>query len=499
MAWRSAAPYLTLLVLAVTCQAKAVSTAHGRCLLALRNPSIMSNSTETTSDSNGWMVGRTDGRTDGSNNMTAVQGHDDKRQHLAASAQIQLAHPDSYNCWSDPIHEPSTAFGLMLAGIGVMVILACCLRWLGHLPHAADGNLAVKRDHQPSAKSKIQTLEWLRVLLIAVVVWFHAYGSFYGFFPGDELYRNGPMGYFTILAGFVRTVSIGDLDTCSLDSLTSAAKVIARFGPAYWTALILLFLLVDYKEPLVAWPVQAVFLQAFFPVCMEAAPYKSFPLAGNMVAWFVSAIFIPTLFFPAAFRLLCWFGTNRQRSHALAGLLLVFVLRSYLVVYIGSAKNAYVRGCEFYIGMLLGQICSLQQELLLSWPHWTWFSNFSLLAALVIPYLLDQIGVIDQIGVSNISNSNGLILFWCLFITSAWAADNAKTLKVKCSLFDLIPLVPLAKYCYGAYIYTFVARAVYDRIYPGEVRLEISAGVVFALAWVMAAFSYHLIEGRLNF
>jgi peptidoglycan/LPS O-acetylase OafA/YrhL len=315
-----------------------------------------------------------------------------------------------------------------------------------------------------------------------------------------------PMTFFTVLSGFIRTTTNRESQGFAVKaSVHYAIKVVARFGPPYWLALVALAFIHNFPKPLLAWPVQAAFLQSLMPVKMYGytGPVPDyFPSFGNMVGWFTSVVVICSCVFPGVFNLSLWIGTHEKKWRGVVCILALLALRKVVVDIVGADRNVYARSLEFFMGILTAQICSLMDEDSVLWLGWGWMFDGLIIGFITIPYL-----VAEGPWETNSWNS-GIVptlapLFWCFLVTSAWAAAQHAGLQGKPAsgllgkLVSLWPITSLAEYSFGAYIYQMVAASCFQKKVFEQTCGTASAP--FLLSWGMAVASDWLLEKHCRF
>jgi len=406
---------------------------------------------------------------------------------------------------NDPISQPKVAAGLMF----VTIVFVAALSWSMKPSTEGGGNKRIPKQDEASQPARtravtVQALNGLRVLFIANVMLCHYHAPAGGDPPYllQEYFQHMPMSFFTVLSGFIRTTTNkerGGYDWKA--SRIYAGRVIARFGPGYWIALVSLAFLDDLKPPLLAWPVGAAFMQSLLPFKMHGAPppLEYFPLGGNEVSWFTSCIVISSCIFPGCFNISLRMKTHQKSWLAIMCILVLLMLRYMIVELIGIDKNFFVRLPEFLMGMLTAQVCSLMGEEIVQWLGWGWVFDGLMIVYLVVPHFVTdwQSGVVQPIAP----------LGWCIVVASAWAAATTAAAPradlqgkpvagVLGKLLSFQMLTSLAEYSFGAYIYQFVALELARRVLPEEQLLH---ALAFALSWLMALLSEKLLEKHVRF
>merc|ERR1719171_1988482 len=169
------------------------------------------------------------------------------------------------------------------------------------------------------------------------------------------------------------------------------ARRLVRLCPIYWIALWLMFYLAASgdvpQEPFVAWPIQAAFLQALFPleICGKKVQFSHLS-----PGWFTSALIISAFCFPVLFNVLPRGGWKKT----LAVLVVVCAMRSlptFLHEYLPSSPDLYafapLRLLEVVAGMLAARLCKQLPPECSCWWAWGLVMDMSVLMVLSIVYL----------------------------------------------------------------------------------------------------------------
>jgi len=419
--------------------------------------------------------------------------------------------------FDDPISQPKVAGGLMFVIIVVMAALSFSMK-----PFAEGTKKRIPKQGEASQCSQsarpttvtVHALNGLRVLFIANTIFCHYFtlganpfesvdpstqaGCLSGY-PMQDYFKYMPMSFFTILSGFLRTTTNKESEGYSWKaSLVYAARVIARFGPAYWIALASLALVENFKPPLLAWPVSAAFMQPLLPV-------DSIVLGANTVAWFVSCIVLCSFIFPGCYNISLKMQTHQKTWLAIMCILVLLAVRCVIVSYLGAAYNFYARAPEFFMGMFTAQITSLMDADFVRWGGWGWLFDILMIAYLVVPHWFQgdlEVGIVPSVAP----------LAWCAVIVSAWAAAQCTDKQGKAAvgvlgkLASLPLLTSLAEYSFGAYIYQRVAMRFADNVLrphlPDFYVMSSNCGMkwlAFITSWVIAVLSEKLVEKHIRF
>lgn len=430
----------------------------------------------------------------------------------------------------DPITRPDVAARLLYAIIGSGFALIILVKTKVSAAGTGKGITVPKQDSERESERKkerkkekegyealqparartvtVQSLNGLRVLFIARVILSHYFEEDPECILGlqlAEFYKYMPMAFFTVLSGFMRTISIKESGGFGVDAwLLYAVKVIARLGPAYWLAIVLKSYLGGFQRPYLLWPAQAAFMQAFMPFHMEGGYFDYFPLAGGIgVGWFVSCIVICSCIFPGVFNMSLWLGTHEKKWRGVACILILLALRFALDYTIRQDQNGYVRLVEFFMGMLTAQVCSLMDREIVQWQGWGWVFDGLMVVFMTTPLFVDKIPK----GSGTEPWRYGIApcfapLLWCILVTAAWAAAQHAGLQGQPSsgllgkLVSLRPLTSLAEYSFGAYIYQHVAMDFATQYIDGSCH-SLWIGVI--LSWGMAFASEKLFEKHFRF
>lgn len=325
---------------------------------------------------------------------------------------------------------------------------------------------------------------------------------------------------FFVLSGFVGYVAESGKQEYFTSTATQnfVVRRLIRLCPAYFAALIALAVLASSdlwnKQPFIAWPVEAVFGQSILPVTFcgtkEFAGSSFFlPFGANYVSWFISALVLVTLCFPFMFNL-------RPRSGIKGTVLtLVFIvcLRSVPTILeimgvfpcpgvtllsFGHCKSSYVfaplRALEYYAGMLAAQLSNELPQEAKEWRGWSLTFDASLVVTFLLAIWFNRAGPPERAGEYF---NTALFCVTCI-ACRACSLQAAKDPELNPNpgifgrLLSAWPLVPLAEYSYGAYIYSLVVLAARPEL-PEEFFMVPIAG-----NWLLAAASAKFLENPIN-
>jgi len=248
-----------------------------------------------------------------------------------------------------------------------------------------------------------------------------------------------------------------------------AANVLARFTPGNSMALILLFLCSERRAPLVAWPVQALFLSsALEALPSQVSPFQAFWLSGNYVCWFTSAIVMGALVLPLFYNL----RPQQKPTHIMVVLAAVISLRALveygygLLPIIQTDANVVVRLLEIIAGALTAQLATAVPPSLLQWQGWGWvFDGVICITLLLNKCVVMQgwlMGIPSEVQTLPLWTTHCMLVLMPIVIFSAFAAAQnglpSSGLLGRCLAYK--PLSSMAKYSFGAYIYQVLAARV---------------------------------------
>lgn len=367
-------------------------------------------------------------------------------------------------------------------------------------------------------RPNLDCLDGLRTTLIAYIVLFHL-----RYFLPQQVapyFMTGhwAVQYFFVLSGFVSFYIVEG--QFAMFNKHRAAKFLVRrmvrLCPAYFVALLWTAILARLglyaALPYMAWPIAAVFGQTWLPlqVCGDYDPshwsLNSLGFGANPLGWFVSCIVVCSVCFPALYNLRPW--TGPRGTFFL--LLLVLLARSTATIILifqdampPSLFNqvytlAPLRVLEFAAGALTAQLCSQLPLEVQGWGGWAWTFDASLaLVFLVKAKVLTICPGGPPFGDYMISG------IFCLTCAAARGVSEhiRQCQEPECILngglavriLSLRPLVWLAEYSYGAFIYEEpVFRSV--TLLCGAAAGQHSWWIMASMTCAAGAVSLHLLE-----
>ena len=448
-------------------------------------------------------------------------------QHLSSTAgQRQSHHSSMFRFWIEEvalIKQKKTGVALMVCGI--LLLSAVCwvfaapvktplasspAHQVHSVPHAGipaagraslDASLGGVVARAGKKVKVVKALDGLRVIFISTVIVNHFFPYYY-MLPGtlDHVwFQHEPMKFFGTLSGFIRMITNKAPESYGLAaSLNYCARVIARFAPAYWLALVWVGFLKHWSAPFIAWPAQAVFSQGWFRAnsvyCME----QDFMLCANFVGWFTSGIVVVSSMFPLLWNACRWAGTDRKPGLAFATVMVLLGLRAVVRAYdfhpaIVGAK-AYGILIDFTIGLLCAQLCHEFPEWLVHWSGWGYIFD-----ATLVGYYLGILFVKEHLTLCCVLGT----FIWPLLIISGWASaqdpdsDGSPSSGLVGRCVSMKPITMLAEFSFGAYI--FQAPIAYAIDLVAETwGLQRWRWCHFFLTWTVAVVSEHLMERRIR-
>jgi peptidoglycan/LPS O-acetylase OafA/YrhL len=313
------------------------------------------------------------------------------------------------------------------------------------------------------------------------------------------------MTFFMVLAGFVRfqqaARKVAEFDYASHKHF--AARLLARFAPGYWLALVLVCSLQHMPEPLLAWPADAMFVKSFMTFRIDpeygrkaAFQYNFFHFAGHTVAWFTSAVVCCSLIFPIMYNL-C-----PKNSVLWPVLVAVFVLSLRYSLFpranpghlashpLGHEDNCFVRLLEFVLGVLSGQIClELSNRSCRLNEHRCWGMLFDILA----------IGMTWLAAYAEHHRSDLCKMCWVALMPLIMVVAHFVALGQHQSLATRVlgcyPLRSLVEYSFGAYIYQYIPCLVCVKVFHTRWAHDpLKQYVPLMSVWVIAMFSHRFVE-----
>lgn len=252
------------------------------------------------------------------------------------------------------------------------------------------------------------------------------------------------------------------------------------------------------SHPFSAWPANALFLQAFFPIRVCGAP-EFMHLSNNIVGWFAACMVWISVCHPFLYN-------SRPRAGfaaTLAALVAVVICRALVEVLlqasvIGAGPSVIradqaivlhsygflpVRLLEYAAGMLSSQAVSELPQEMRARLRWDWVFDGVLVACLAGAY-----GAVHLLGASrDLSGEYYLTPCWCLLCAIARLAAEApsgsqnEVRSIEAPFYMVLrsaPLRALAPYTYGVYI----THVVFQRCFWH---------LLLALPWSMPSWSTH--------
>lgn len=303
-------------------------------------------------------------------------------------------------------------------------------------------------------------------------------------------------------------------------------------------ALILLFIvyckLGHSRAPLVAWPVEALFLtSALESLPTQYAPYQHFSLSGNQVCWFTSAVVMGSLLMPLFYNL-----RPQQKTMQIMGVLAAVISLRTLLGYplnhcgfgldryqdcsfhnpllplIKTDDNVVVRLLEIVAGALTAQLATAMPPSLLQSQGWGWvFDGVICIVLLLHVYAARQQSLIDNAFDSKaypMWTAQCMLVLMPILIFAAFAAaqnDGTPSSGVLGRCLACKPLSSMAKYSFGAYIYQAPAAKIMgillfafqgDHHHASGLIRTLMEWAPVGLSWLFAAASEHLLEKHIR-
>lgn len=259
---------------------------------------------------------------------------------------------------------------------------------------------------------------------------------------------------------------------------------------------------------------EALFGQTLLPVTFcgtaEFAGSSFFlPFGANYVSWFISALVLVTLCFPLMFNM-------RPRSGitgTICALLFVTVLRSIPTIMemngvfpcpgvtlmeFGHCKSLYVfapvRALEYYAGMLAAQLSNELPQEAKDWTGWSYVFDASLVVAIMLATVFNLQGPPEKAGEYFNTGFFCLTCIACRMCSVQASKDD--TLNPNPGIFGRVlsawPLVSLAEYSYGAYIFSLAVLASRPEM-PESLFIVPIVG-----NWLVAVVSLKCLENPIN-
>lgn len=320
------------------------------------------------------------------------------------------------------------------------------------------------------------------------------------------------MQFFMVLSGFVAYYTTeGKMEAFDLRSgCMWLGRRLARLAALHHVALVVDYARIVYVggpcaangcRPLIAWPMNAMFLQGLFPVriCGQVHDHVSWNYAhfnANGVSWFAACLVWISILFPLLYNL----RPRHQFGYTCLALASIIALRSAgeiacpdWAMWGGTGMlHPYaffpLRLLEFWAGMLSAQAATQAPAVVRKLPCWTWVFDIALLAGCIGVGL-----VMRALGASSAFTGDFyLVPIWCVVCSAAcFAAERA---DIEPNMFRGSPLhallasssvVYLAQYTYGTYQFHQVSL----RLFPSVGLPHAVAGfpVNVIAAWVVGA------------
>eukprot|EP00747_Dinoflagellata_sp_TGD_P126837 gnl/TRDRNA2_/TRDRNA2_174319_c0_seq10.p1 gnl/TRDRNA2_/TRDRNA2_174319_c0~~gnl/TRDRNA2_/TRDRNA2_174319_c0_seq10.p1 ORF type:complete len:603 (-),score=73.22 gnl/TRDRNA2_/TRDRNA2_174319_c0_seq10:102-1910(-) len=422
------------------------------------------------------------------------------------------------SCISDPFSSFEGAVVAMFTCMTGMCVLLWALTVYAAPQVAEVTDLDVPLvENRPVPKAPVKkatvvhALDGLRTIFIANIILSHQ--NFYHMIPDAfQIFHHfaaPSLHFFNMLSGFVLLHSSADVhERFNLKaSAAFIARRIVRICPGYFAALALYagiaYALPEKRYPLVAWPLQALFMQTIVAanVCDRTIEDSYIPFGGNGVGWFASVVLLSSCFFPLLYNVKPRLGivANTVLLTAMAGLSGLLHLRSYGIPFL-HFWPVWLPG--FAAGMLAAQVSRQLSPQALAWCGWGWTFDICILSMISIPYLKHYY-------------HGGMWIFaeifvWLLMmITARSAVEGAEHGGSPHSgllrhLVSAWPLGPLGKYSFGAYIYQWPAGFCIQQMIeilriPSDPSLDILN--IFSrvlMAWTLAWLSEHALEAPIR-
>jgi len=330
------------------------------------------------------------------------------------AAALLPTYPPAPGVWEHCLPDPvsSLGAGVMLAVVLMSIIAA--LAWaLAGIPEAL-GRALPLHGAPPTVGSPLlqgrarrldmRALDGMRTVLVMYIVIYHVRWALPPAVAPWFQTGHWAVQFFFVLSGFVAAcgyeASAGERSIEVDVARTMAVRRLTRLCLPYFVALLGVAAMVAFRgggQPFLAWPIQALLLQSLLPVkvCgpLDVGHWSQnfLPFSANGTGWFVSAILITSLCFPAIYN-------ARPRGGFLAtlsALVLVIVGRSVptLLCMAGwcpfdTYAFAPVRLLEFAAGVLAAQLFREMPAWAAECGAWDWIFDASLLCAAVPVYFL---------------------------------------------------------------------------------------------------------------
>mmetsp|Transcript_52151 Transcript_52151/g.113021 ORF Transcript_52151/g.113021 Transcript_52151/m.113021 type:complete len:525 (+) Transcript_52151:74-1648(+) len=335
---------------------------------------------------------------------------------------------------------------------------------------ASSSSTAAPREKRPL----ILPLDGMRTVLVTYVVLIHNPLSVSETVQ-PFIIEGWPMQFFFVLSGFVqRYVIEGKLLYFDRKSAVKAViRRFARLAPLYWLAMAVTFCFIlltgiqcttPQCRPLIAWPMNALFLQGLMPmrVCTMSDVWIGngfMQFGANGSGWFTACLIWIAICYPGLHNLV----SRCYKSQLLCIGALVAVLTLRMVPEIlrpawseyGAPNGvlhlysfAPVRLLEFLSGMLAAQAVTNLPDCLKKWQFWGWIFDAMMILSIAAVGISAKYFGNDQ----HYSGEYYLSSCWCILCAlAALAAPHGG-----CGLLHRIlgswPLVTMAGFSYATYI-----------------------------------------------
>eukprot|EP00930_Biecheleria_cincta_P031389 TRINITY_DN21792_c0_g1_i1.p1 TRINITY_DN21792_c0_g1~~TRINITY_DN21792_c0_g1_i1.p1 ORF type:complete len:498 (+),score=67.94 TRINITY_DN21792_c0_g1_i1:69-1562(+) len=407
------------------------------------------------------------------------------------------------------------------------VLSVCLLSWLSwHLSGLNTSQNAVlitgsqESSHMRRRAAKhVAALDGLRVIFINLVIMYHFFWLPRVGGEKDQLHfiPHNSMSFFMVLSGFLRYQQL-DRQAADFDRRAFGhyvARILVRFGPAYWSALTALFCCRLWQQRLgspLAWPLEAAFLQSLLsfrsPMCRDDALF----FCGNMGAWFTSCVVICSVLTPALY-------VRRPRNglvpvlaalvalHVVSILLLPSLLLDtclFFVLHITDRSVVY-RIVEFSIGMLTAQLHNELREIgLTHWIGWGWIFDAVLAAVVGLQISVVVFNLSDEAPAACICFKLLMPLLMISAQSAVEGSDDSRPASGRLGhLCAQWHIVALAEISFGAYIYQFAVhkglKVLAQVLAPSSDLHWLWANLLtLPLTWLLAAVSHKFMEQPLR-
>jgi len=384
----------------------------------------------------------------------------------------------AFNCVFSEILTPTSAWLTTLAAVAIIGMVCVSLA-------RASSGTWISSTNRSTATTKgggtILALDGLRTLFVFTVICDHQKVFVWTHVFYDVSRRLMP--FFFILSGFIRHTATGQESFNRATSMGYAARVLARFAPAYEVALLICMRFSIEGGPLIGWPLSALFLQTWLPRAL------CFP-DGHFIGWFVSDIVFCALCFPFLYN---WRpkGTIKQ---VVVALTTVLGLHAACCIAFPTLSYSFplVRLLEFVLGILTAQLVDESPQWLREWLGWPWVFD----GCLVMVFLVWEVSrFLSGSGRDTPMEEVLSEICWCVLLVAArCAVECPDSHGILLHALGCRPLVFLAKYSFGAYIYQDIVGMI-----MGALALQIRGQILNTISGVwlpfmIAMLSEHLLE-----